>query len=975
MISEPQDIQSWVLTKLEAIKEQPYVLVRDDLRLLPDTDSMIHNYGRENGYTVLVAATNLVFRELYEHAVADHDTKKIMVIDRAPRSRRLRPSVTKAPPPFYPDLLARVPENARIALDLRQYLKEKTGDPNWPQETNEPRYARLIVRHLAGVLRAYRNLRANDRARFTDKDFKEIVAFSSLGVAEAAFKKLNPKDYWRIGLLSHEALEELDHLAPEITKPIKDALQKAEAPFCWFGSYDSETVIQAFYLSLIISQHLENWRLLLANIDPRLAALTGIKSDVLSKSAPQLVELDPAQANRDLETIEGDLNPDSLQLLLLDQINIGEPKGFTAALEKEKYSILFRSLALLMALDNLVSTQPAGSEHQKISTVLFPEKDVGKGSFVDTRVSVHWSHLKEAYLLAGSILPLRDELASVVKNLKVKKTEQLNFKLFRELWNKKRINRLEYYLSAFERLVESGDFLPRTEDDLPSAFISALSRIRQRVKQISEDVYRLIDEVNKRFQEMVAAQYPSWILTDGEVRLTSQFLRRCVRPHWDPETEKAVVFIFDGMRYDVWDELLRPMMEDRLEIIEDLPASSLLPSETEISRWALAAGTEPQNFWPRKAENVHLKEALGHLFNYRGEVEVVDPEGSGTGETVRYRAGNLDYYIFEFCDKELHGIQMRELSDGRIVPKRPLSYVYQQHLKNIIDTEVMAIVRRLIPGTKVFITADHGFGRVGRDAIWFSEAALNEKADCSYLNCWLRVPLEKANLPAKALDNVISFTPEQLHTPKEETRTIRQSGNVFHKEYKAIVFPKVGYSFSRQGAPYRPDAYTHGGISIQELMIPMIALRVRARDEGLLTLDPINGPSEVVEGEEIVFSVRMNPTKDGNAREVEIRVEVEATYSRNPERFSLPKQVLYLPSQHPEILYRFTPDTEEATESEQRQGVMTRTFTVAVSYREGTRMVRKSQTHQFAIRLKSEKVIRRLGNLGNILGLTPKSMR
>src|SRR5262249_11397722 len=75
-------------------------------------------------------------------------------------------------------------------------------------------------------------------------------------------------------------------------------------------------------------------------------------------------------------------------------------------------------------------------------------------------------------------------------------------------------------------------------------------------------------EVNRRFQELVVAQYPSWLAADGEVRLTSQFLRRCVKPHWDPQREKAVIFIFDGMRYDVWDEMLRPMLLDRLEVID-----------------------------------------------------------------------------------------------------------------------------------------------------------------------------------------------------------------------------------------------------------------------------------------------------------------------------------------------------------------------------------------------------------------------
>jgi hypothetical protein len=487
--------------------------------------------------------------------------------------------------------------------------------------------------------------------------------------------------------------------------------------------------------------------------------------------------------------------------------------------------------------------------------------------------------------------------------------------------------------------------------------------------------------MNQRFQDMVAVQYPLWIEANGASRphfpvLTSQFLRRCVKPYWDPQHEKAVVLIFDGMRYDVWEALLKPMIEERMEIIADLPASPLLPSETEISRWALAAGAEPAQFWPRKAENVHLQEAMEREFNYRGKVEALAPAGSGTGETVRYRAGNLEYYIFEFCDKELHGIQVKTLPDGRHVPSRPLAFIYEQHLKNLIDTEVMAIVRRLTPGTKVFVTADHGFGPVGREPLWFREADLNEKSDCSYLNCWLRVPIEQADLPAKVRRNVIAFTPDQLRVPREESRVTRGSGETFHKTYQAILFPRVGYSFSRQGSRYHPDAYTHGGISVQEFMIPMIALRVKAGHEGVLTLGSITGPAEVVEGEEIEFRLPLNRTGRGRAGSDDLRLEVEASYSRDPDRFPLPRQVLYVSEQGAEVVYRFRPDPADATAEEQRQGEMERLLTIAVCYREGSQTIRKSQTHRFTMRLNAERIVRRVpAHLGNILGLTPRSMR
>jgi hypothetical protein len=668
---------------------------------------------------------------------------------------------------------------------------------------------------------------------------------------------------------------------------------------------------------------------------------------------------------------EESLSREALERVLLDQMKLAEPAGWLAALEQERYSVLFRCLALLLALDNLLSTRPALSEQARLSKVLFPGVGGAESSFVESRSCLPWTQLREAYDLACEVQLLVQELGAAVRNAQVWKTEQLTFGFFWNVWNGKRINRLEYFLSALGRLVESAELLPRRGRELPDCFGEALSRIKQRVRSLSEETQRQLDELNRRFLDLVEAQYPSWAAGDSEVRLTAQFLRRCLKPNWDPQTEKAVVFIFDGMRYDIWDELLRPMLADRMTILEDYPAASILPSETQLTRKAISAGAFPESFSPAEAEDRLLAAGLKRELGLSREVVALAPEGAGTGETVRYRAGNLEVYIFELCDKELHKIRLKTLPDGREVPSRPLAFIYQQQLKNILDTEVMAIVRGLGPGTKVFITADHGFGPVGRDQVWFPDTALNEPGDCSYLNCWLRSYAELMYLPTRVQQSIIAFRPDELRLYQEEAITPRNRP-AFRKQYGAVVFPRVGHAFSRGGSPYSPDAYSHGGISIQQLMIPMVVLRVDPREDGPLMLESIVGPEETPEGAEVEFRLRINRGGDPTA---ELRVEVEARYSLEPDRFPLPGQVVYLPPAGAEMPFRFTPDPADATPEERQQGAMDRTLTVTVSCRDGRRTVRKSRSHRFTVRLQPDQIVRRMGNLGNILGLTPKSMR
>lgn len=436
-----QSIHHWLLGQLDAVKDFSNILMRDPLHLLPEADGIIHSFASNHGFTVVVASTNLVFRELYEKAIADPETQKLLVVDRAP-ARRRKPSMMKAPPPFYPDFLEKTAPEARIDLDLRQFLKDTTGDPGWPLEVNDPRYARLITRNMDAVLRAHKNLRTADANRFTDYDFKIIVAFAALGVAESAFKSLDAEDYWKIGLLGHRALEAIESLAPEITKPIREELEKAPAPFCWFVDHDAEIVLRAFYLSLILSQHFEHWNLLLANVDPAMGVLSKIRPDILKDAAPKLIRLDPEQADSDLQSAEHSLSQNTLQFLLLDQLKLTDPPQFVAVLNNEKYSTLFRSLALLFALDDMLSNQPPSAEHETIANALFGETGEEDYGFIENRTSVTWSHLKEAYALSIKVQHLREELSSAIKPLKMLKSDSLQFKHFQDLWNTKKINQI-----------------------------------------------------------------------------------------------------------------------------------------------------------------------------------------------------------------------------------------------------------------------------------------------------------------------------------------------------------------------------------------------------------------------------------------------------------------------------------------------------------------------------------------------------
>lgn len=972
-------IKDWVLEKLDHIKDEPKILVIDPFFIFPGSDAAIKKFADKNGFILIAAATNLVFRELYMHAQNDEAKNKILLIDQTPPERRIQTTSGRAPALFYPDFLDDLPNDACISIDIQQFLIEKTGDPLWPKEANDRVFARLILKNIEGVLKAHKNLRSADEKRFSDSDFKTIVAYACLGMGDSAFKRLDAEHYWKIGLVYHGEFKVLSSLTPEILLSVKRDLASAPKPFSWFGDdkHDPDVLIRGFYLSLILSQHLEDWQNILPVLDPSVKEFTQISTTTLTDAAPKLIQIDTERAKKELAEFEDSLNAEMLSELLIKQFRLSEPAQIAETLQREKYSILIRSLSLLMAVRDILSPKCDKKIHEKIHSVLFNKEHDNPTFFVDERDSVSWDHLREAYKLAHDLLTIRNELQNTLKLLRVKKLDTLTYSDFWDLWTQKRINRTEYLISALERIVHYGDemLLPRQTSRLPKEFTIALQDIRDRMKSISDTEQKNIDEINSIFQDLVKRDYPGWVKgTEQDLVLTSQFISKCMKSYWDPVKEKAVLLIFDGMRYDIWDEMVKPALLESMKITKEWNGCSLLPSETHISRKAISAGTFPDSFNTGESENSLLRQSLAREFSgYSSGVEVVQPDGLGTGQTVKYKAHNLDIIIFEFFDSDLHGIGTKTVG-GRDYPSRPLALQYKR-MQEIIRYDVMSVVQKLSPGTKVFIAVDHGFGRIPRDKpIIFRDEDLASSYDCSFLHCQLTKIAKSTSLSVNDHSRIIEFSFKDLRLPEEVLFKDRESQRSTKIKYRSMVFPRVGHAFRRPGGKFDPDAYSHGGISMQEMIVPMALLEVKRKEKEGVVLEFTSVPSDVNEGEEIQFRVMINNNRTSKIADEDLRVDLSAQYSKQPDNDPMKSRVAYVApwGTHDETFLFIVP-ADEATAEERAAGVMTRIFSVTATYREGSRYLRRNASHAFTIKLNTERIVRRVGSLGTILGLTSKN--
>lgn len=961
---------NWTLGELEKRKNRNYLLIRDPLQLLPKVDNQIDDFANINGYTVIESSTNLHFRTLYEAFASDQNRNKLIIIDRTPMSRKNKSTSSKAPPIIYPDLFVKLnPGIDIIELDIQQRLMEITNDPNWPVQVNDPVYSRIIKNNYDAVLRAYENLRNSDNARFTDKDLETIITYSALGIPEAAFYFNQQQDYWKIALLGGDEITELQRDFPRITKNIITELRKAPSPFNWFA-IDVSSAMQCFYLSLLLAQHHERWDLLVRSICGAARQFPKTDTETIFQAAEKLIDERENLFHSKLKSVEENFSREELQTILIDELKIDQAGPQTTFIEKEKYSNLFRSLALLLALDTALGGLMDDNQKARVLRKL----EGSSKDAVDKYSNVCWNMLKETFLDVSKIQTILKDLKTGIRELELKKSEQRKLIDFLNIWNTKQVKRLEYYASTLKRNVESNDLLPKDKVDLPEVFVSALTSIREKTLILNDDVIDCLNKLNSLFQPFVVANYSSWSEGSDEIVLTPHFITRCLKPNWDPQTEKAVIMIFDGLRLDIWEELIRPMFEERLEhITTSYNGASLLPSETVFSRKAISAGSFPESFDKGLSEDKLLEESLEKAYSRTFPIEVSNVRG--TGEIVRYKTQNLDVYIFEICDRELHGIRYKRVRSNRIEPERPLTFLYLQHIKDIIDREVMQIVRSIEPNTKVFIVADHGFGRIGTKRITIESDWVNDTNDIHYQFACLSRSLAEIKASDQVINNVFELPITSVKLKRTEFIRERNTGSAKEKTYSTIIFPKVGFALARPEKNFTPDAYSHGGITLEEMLIPMFVFRSRHREDRLIQIDEVSGSNVIVEGQEQKPEYSITIRNISSAEE-EFRVDVQASYSIGADYYYMPSRSRFLTAKSEDMItFSIELDTTNIGEEERRRGKLECRITISITYTYHGKSFIRSRYKDFIIHLNSEKLIRRAPtSLGSILGLKPKGM-
>jgi len=310
------------------------------------------------------------------------------------------------------------------------------------------------------------------------------------------------------------------------------------------------------------------------------------------------------------------------------------------------------------------------------------------------------------------------------------------------------------------------------------------------------------------------------------------------------------VLVFDGMRFDSWEMVVKPMLAEFFEI-EDAPMFCVLPSFTVYARKGLLAGALPsewKGFKGTYSDNEPQLLAVNMGFNAqeaKSKLRFVTE-----ADTIKARAkltftdkdaAPVNVLIYPVSDDACHDFG-GDLASFNNKIRADILGNKSEGVRGILDD----LLKRIGPDDTVVLASDHGFVELlPGDAV---EVAAAEAAKAGRtLEATVRWRYIEGFAPAKM--------PEAVAVPV--------GGE------KVWMAPARRW-FCREGTKDTPR-YTHGGLSLAEVVVPGVVLRrvtakvARAELVDLLVVIPAD--------EDAVVDVPVTIRNSGNC-EVEFEVRV-----------------------------------------------------------------------------------------------------
>lgn len=264
------------------------------------------------------------------------------------------------------------------------------------------------------------------------------------------------------------------------------------------------------------------------------------------------------------------------------------------------------------------------------------------------------------------------------------------------------------------------------------------------------------------------------------------------------------VLIFDGMRFDTWDSVVKPLLAEFFEI-HDRPLFCVLPSITSYARTALLAGALPPEWRGFKGSYTNNERQLFAVnmgisqLEERSTLRFVTEADTTKARTKLAAADTgaapINVLIYPLSDNTCHDFG-GDLSSFNNKIRAEIVGNKNEGVRGILDD----LLKRVAPQDAVVLSSDHGFVELlPDDAVDVAEAEAAKVDSTLEASVFWRY--------------VEGFAPEKM---PEAVAVPVATETVW-------VAPGRRWFSRREGM--NPPRYSHGGLSLPEVVVPGAVLR------------------------------------------------------------------------------------------------------------------------------------------------------
>ena len=327
------------------------------------------------------------------------------------------------------------------------------------------------------------------------------------------------------------------------------------------------------------------------------------------------------------------------------------------------------------------------------------------------------------------------------------------------------------------------------------------------------------EEANQLFTRFIDKNYQD-IISSNEI-LSHNLLKSNLFPELNQQSYYLIVI--DNLRYDQW-LIIKPILEEYFNIEKEETYTSIIPTTTQYARNALFSGLSPLEInrrypdkWVSEEENegknLHeeffLNENLRrHQLNIKSSYHKIT--NLNAGKKLVQQIDNLNHnqlntIVYNFVDTLSHARTDMEVIKELAEDESAYRSITRSWFKHSPLFDVLKKISTT--SSKVFLTTDHGTIRVKTPTKVIGPKSTNTN---------MRYKVSK-NLTYQSKDVIEAQHPEKIMLPK----THLSSSFIFAREDKYFVYPNNYNHFAK----LYNDTFQHGGISMEEMLIPYVQLK------------------------------------------------------------------------------------------------------------------------------------------------------